>query len=296
MAIVGIRIGSIVNAQMYDNALFDSAIETTAPMKAGAPVDPNDVLRLTDIAGYVQGPASATDNAVARFNGAGGKTIQNSGVILDDDDRLGIGVVPSAYLHLPAGEAAAGFAPLKFAAGVLLTTPEAGVMEFDGTGIYLTNTNHRRFISLASDSVIATVTATTVASTTLWTGITNANELKAQRVYVIKACGLYTTDAVDTATISLYMGATLIGSITTPVGAVTDGPWYLEIFLTVRTIGGAGTVSAFGRIDATTGIVYGVLESFVIDTTIANDLIIKCTWSDIGNSLKLTQCWLAVAD
>ena len=38
--------------------------------------------------GDVDGPASATDNAVARFSGATGKLIQNSAVILDDSDNM----------------------------------------------------------------------------------------------------------------------------------------------------------------------------------------------------------------
>lgn len=194
------------------------------------------------------------------------------------------------------GEAAAGLAGIVFQPGTLLTIPVAGTMEFDGTGIYLTPTNHRRFISLASDSIIASVTATTIAPTTLWTGITNANELKAHRVFVIKACGLYTTDAVDIATITFKFGATTIGSITTPIGVAVNEPWYLEIFLTVRTIGINGTISAFGKFEASVGATYGVLESFVINTTIANDLTILCAWSDVGNGLKLTQAWLSTAD
>jgi hypothetical protein len=211
-------------------------------------------------------------------------------IIAEDD------VLVDGSLVLRAGTVGVGDAPLRIQAGDLLTVPEAGTIEFDGTGIYLTPTSHRRFISLASDSIIATTTATTTGSTTLWTGITNADELKAHRVYVVKGCGLYTTDAVDTATITLKLGATTIGSITTPVGAVTNGPWYLEVFLTIRTIGETGTISAFGRLDASTGSSYGVLESFVLDTTIANDVTITCTWSAVGNSLKLTQCWLAEAD
>jgi len=194
------------------------------------------------------------------------------------------------------GNATIGLAPLIFQAGDLLTVPEAGTMEFDGTGIYLTPTNHRRFISLASDSLIASVTATTIAPTTLWTGIVNANELKAHRVYVIKGCGLYTTDATDVATITVRFGATTIGSITTPVGAIVLGPWYLEIFITVRTTGLLGTISAFGRIDASTGSSYGVLESFVLNTTIANDLTMTCSWNATGNGLRITQAWLATAD
>ena len=36
--------------------------------------------------GDVSGPATSTDNALTRFCGAAGKTIQNSGMILDDCD------------------------------------------------------------------------------------------------------------------------------------------------------------------------------------------------------------------
>jgi hypothetical protein len=38
--------------------------------------------------GDVDGPASSTDNAIARFNGTTGKIIQNSGVLIDDSDNI----------------------------------------------------------------------------------------------------------------------------------------------------------------------------------------------------------------
>jgi hypothetical protein len=38
--------------------------------------------------GDVTGAASSTDNAVVRFNGAGGKTIQNSAVVIDDSNNV----------------------------------------------------------------------------------------------------------------------------------------------------------------------------------------------------------------
>lgn len=45
--------------------------------------------------GNVIGPGSATDNAVARFNGTSGESIQNSGVIIDDSNNVS-GVVALA--------------------------------------------------------------------------------------------------------------------------------------------------------------------------------------------------------
>ncbi len=85
MAIVSIRIGNAENVYSYDDGEFDSAIESTAPIKAGAPVDPNDVLLLgTSGLSGVSGPATSTDNAVVRFDGAVGTPIQNSLVIISD--------------------------------------------------------------------------------------------------------------------------------------------------------------------------------------------------------------------
>lgn len=43
---------------------------------------------LAGAGGGVAGPGSSTDNAVARFDGTGGSTIQDSGVIIDDDDNV----------------------------------------------------------------------------------------------------------------------------------------------------------------------------------------------------------------
>ena len=51
--------------------------------------------------------------------------------------NVGIGLTnPAAVLHLGAGTATAGKAPLKFTAGTNLTTPETGAVEFNGTHFY----------------------------------------------------------------------------------------------------------------------------------------------------------------
>jgi hypothetical protein len=51
--------------------------------------------------------------------------------------KIGIGQTePTALLHLNAGTAATGTAPLKFTAGVKLTAPEDGAIEYDGSHFY----------------------------------------------------------------------------------------------------------------------------------------------------------------
>ena len=57
--------------------------------------------------------------------------------LVDKSGNMGIGVAsPTAYLHLKAGTASANTAPLKFTSGTVLTTPESGAVEFDGTHFY----------------------------------------------------------------------------------------------------------------------------------------------------------------
>lgn len=51
-------------------------------------VDYNDLLNQPNLDNYVVGPASATDNALVRYDGATGKKIQNSGIIIDDNNNL----------------------------------------------------------------------------------------------------------------------------------------------------------------------------------------------------------------
>ena len=50
--------------------------------------------------GDTKGPASSTDNALARFDGAGGKTLQDSGFIVDDSGYV---TSQGVFTELPAG-------------------------------------------------------------------------------------------------------------------------------------------------------------------------------------------------
>ncbi len=73
-------------------------------------------------------------------NGSNSVTLGNASVtktILQGS--VGIGTTsPTAVLHLKAGTAAASTAPIKLTAGTLMTTPEIGAVEYDGTKAYIT--------------------------------------------------------------------------------------------------------------------------------------------------------------
>ncbi len=82
--------------ESYDELVDDTALTGATTAEAitvsGAAVagtlngrDPDDL---------VKGPASATDNALVRFDGTGGKTVQNSGITVDDS-----GYITSALSH-----------------------------------------------------------------------------------------------------------------------------------------------------------------------------------------------------
>lgn len=51
-------------------------------------------------AGYVTGPGSSTANGIPKFSGTGGKTLIDSGVVIDGSGNVGIGVSPSAKLDV----------------------------------------------------------------------------------------------------------------------------------------------------------------------------------------------------
>ncbi len=93
--------------------------------------------------GDLVGPSSAADNSVPTYDGTTGKLVQDQGsMFIDDDGNVGIGTTdPSARLHLPAGTATAGTAPFKLTSGTVLTTTEAGAIEFGADNFYGTITS-----------------------------------------------------------------------------------------------------------------------------------------------------------
>lgn len=101
-----------------------------------------------------------------------------SGVIratLTTAGLFGVGATPSAVLTLKAGTATASTAPLKFTAGTVLTTPEAGTLEFTNseTGLTFTAVSTRRQVVL--DTATQTLTNKTLTSPEITTSITTAS-------------------------------------------------------------------------------------------------------------------------
>jgi hypothetical protein len=85
---------------------------------------------------------------------------------VNKDGFLAIGEISaSAALHITAGTAAAGTAPLKLNAGTNLTTPEAGAIEFDGTNYYATSGSTRYTLAKTLTTTASLDFASTAAQT-----------------------------------------------------------------------------------------------------------------------------------
>ncbi|WP_409478174.1 tail fiber domain-containing protein [Pseudobdellovibrio sp. HCB154] len=88
---------------------------------------------------------------------------------------IGSTTAPTARLHITAGTSSV--APVKLTLGTLLTTPQAGAIEYDGTDYYITdNSNVRRMIATASTGGVLNNTSV-VSSTsgiTLWPAAGNS--------------------------------------------------------------------------------------------------------------------------
>lgn len=64
---------------------------------------------------------------------------------IDQSGHIGANVLrPTAWLNLRGGDTGIWSAPLKFQSGRLMTVPETGAMEYDGTALYFTNSAGQR--------------------------------------------------------------------------------------------------------------------------------------------------------
>ena len=83
--------------------------------------------------------------------------------------QLDTATTPTALLHLGAGGTAAGTAPFKFVSGTLMSTPEDGVFEYDGTDLWFTIGSTRYKIDTAITTA-ETITPTESLTGKTWLG------------------------------------------------------------------------------------------------------------------------------
>ena len=142
-------------------------------------------------------------------------------------------------------------------------------------------------ITAASSAVTATASETTFSNGSF---TIPANTLYAGEIIEIEGQGTNTSgNASDTLTIKLYIGTTAI--ITTAAFNVTDAGgdiFYFRARLCVRDIGATGHIVASGEqsigVPATATALPFFLASTVVDTTAAQTIAVKATWSSNSGS------------
>ncbi len=114
---------------------------------------------------------NSSDLTLSTYNN--GAIMLDSGIISTaNNTRLGLGGIytPTAGLHIRAGTAAAGTAPLKLTAGTSLATPEPGAIEYDGVNLYFTSNSSRHTVT--TNGQTQTILNKTIGNYLAWTGAT----------------------------------------------------------------------------------------------------------------------------
>lgn len=202
----------------------------------------------TDISGKVSGPASATDNAIMRFDGTTGKTAQNSGVTIDDSN--GLTVPGSLYfggtnnyraIYNSGGtrkifELYNGTSDTSFVqsyTGIGRADIQAFSDSESNVNLYLGTKGTGKVYAKNGVDGYSDVVATETHAQTL------TNKRVTPRVNVVGSDGSATTPASDTYDLVGASGATANFTVNAPTGTPTDGQKLLLRFKdngTARTI------------------------------------------------------------
>jgi len=206
-------------------------------------------------------------------------------------DNVGIGTsAPSAFLHIGSGTTTNP--PIKLTGGTLLTTPEAGSIEYSDSRFCITNVATQRTIDRTSDVVLTNTTSgNSDTEDTVFTGTIPANSLKAGNVLKLIVAG--TIDSVlpvDVCTIKIYMGSDELVSIDTPGSTIALGPLHMNVLMTLRNTGSTGVIVYHLDISADTN-TDEKAGAFTIDTATSEDLTVTAQWNNAkaGNQLAIRQ-------
>jgi hypothetical protein len=144
-------------------AVFSQTNNFQAPQNSGIAIEFRPKTNLGDLNAYQTRIASKMTDVSGTLGQteiwgimgySGGPTYSNSFKIWHQNGgKVAIGntiPTPQARLHLPAGVNVLNMVPLKFTSGPLVTTPENGSMEYDGTNLYFTVGTTRNVVLLNS--------------------------------------------------------------------------------------------------------------------------------------------------
>jgi hypothetical protein len=144
----------------------------------------------------------------------------NARINIDSTGDTGFGVAtPTAVIHIKAGTATAGTAPLKLTTGTLLTTAEQGTIEYLDPKLYFTNSDGRLDVQLG---LIARSTGnTTFTSNTTYANLTGLT-------LSIPAVGTYEIEVFVGLTANVAGGAKLLMAYTGTQGSTVTGSYLIN--------------------------------------------------------------------
>jgi hypothetical protein len=220
----------VVQAQTYTSGLTATGTGTATNVRLGG-ANPLLVNTTIDLGTFTFGvKTTALPNLF---------TVLNNG-------RIGVGISPTSLFHLKAGTATINTAPLKFTTSGttgLLTTPEAGAMEYDGTNLFFTPAALRKTIAFTDFSNLALQSPNLVFAGPGTGTLATAPAFRS----------LVATDIPSLATskINFTNTARLLGRFTAGTGAAEEITLGSGLSLNgtgvlSATGGGTGTVTSFG--------------------------------------------------
>jgi hypothetical protein len=195
--------------------------------------------------------------------------------------------------------ATAGTAPLKLDAGTFLSTPEVGAIESTTSGLFFTTLGDRRSLMQASQPIVASTTLTnTTDETTVYTTSLAADELITGETITTEMFGrLSTANASATITFRVKIGGTEVMTLASTAGTVTDEPWHMKSVMTVRSVGGSGTVQGYLEIAIPNkNKAIANTTTVVVDTTTINNITLTAQWdaANVGHILTVSQAYSKV--
>jgi hypothetical protein len=177
------------------------------------------------------------------FGQQNGATNYQEALRIDPAGNVGIGTtVPTAKLHLAAGTATAGNAPLKFTSGTNLGTAEDGAMEYSASNLYFTIGATRYIIPVNT----AAGNYSNVSTISNASGSITMTPLAGNSV-VINAATVSTTPTSGALIVS--GGAGISGDVNTTGNIVAGGSITAPTSMYTPQLYGASTASANIRID-----------------------------------------------
>jgi len=146
-----------------------------------------DGSNLTGVGGDVTGPGSSTDDAIVRFDGTGGKTLQNSGITIDNSNNMnGVASLDMSAMSTGYFEVGVGGVPLELYDGTAdgILNIKDGEMDWEGNTDLGANANSYHKVSGTLDvsgsvkalgfapNRVAYASTTTITDVTAIAGVT----------------------------------------------------------------------------------------------------------------------------